>query len=488
MYANNNTKTKVISSIGWSTGSKLFRQTVQFFLQIIIARLLSPKDFGLFSMIVVFSGLADILRNLGLGASIIRSLNINIKALSSIFWFNIFAGSCIFLIFQLTASNIADFYNQPTITEIIKVFSIIYLIGSFNTVQDALLQKNLQFKRLFIIESTSVLIGGIIAIVLALQNFGVWTLVWQYLIITIINTILLWLTSSWKPLFHFSKKDIYDQRKFGINLVGHDLLSYFARNIDTFLIARYLGAAELGIYSRAYFLMLQPVNLTNQVLSRVMFPIFSRYQENHEAIKGAYIKSIKILSFIVFPLIGYCFVMAKPLITILLGNKWLDVVFIFQIFCIYSLIDTIGVTTSWIFKSTGNTNKMFKWGLINFFVLSMAIIAGLQWGIRGVAILYTFSFVLFLWLPGWKYCFKIINLKLKVVLWTLFPAFLSTILTGLTGQLIYMFIKIIQYPMIECLIILIAWIIFYLFYSNLFNKNSTKSYLSRIRKFIHRNQ
>ena len=428
---NKQLRTQTLNSAGWSAGAKFFRQFIQFFFQILLARMLAPEDFGLLSMILVFSALADILKNLGLGAAIIQRPGITPAHLNTVFWTNLMAGAILFFLFQLAAPFIAAFYKIPQLEDVTRVYAVIYLVGSLNVVQEALMYKDLQFKRLFFIEAAAVLIGGIVALVLASYNFGVWTLVGQYLCISVVSTLVLWITSNWSPSFQFNREALNDFRRYGSNLLGHDLLSFLSRNIDNVFIGRFLGPAALGIYSRAYFFMLQPINITSQVLARVMFPVFSKMQHDHNYIRSMYLKSTRLVAYFVFPAITYVFIMSYPLIEVLLGSKWLGVAPILQIFCVYSLIDTIGVTTTWIYKALGRTDTMFRWAIYSTIVIIASIIIGLNWGIQGVAISYTTGFLVFLWLPGWYFAFRLINLRPGRMLHNLLPVFAATMIAGI---------------------------------------------------------
>jgi O-antigen/teichoic acid export membrane protein len=479
-------KRKVLESIGWSSGSKFIRQFLQLIFQLLIARILSPEDFGIFSMVIVFSGLADILKGLGLGASLIKSNTHDKEILSSVFWLNVFAGIIIFILFQLSADQIALYFERDELKKIIQVFSLSYFISSINIVQESLLQKNLEFKRLFFIEFISVIFGGIIGIYLSMAGFGVWSLVWQFMVITISSTLLLWITSKWRPLYYINLGKIRHHFKFGSNLVGHDLLSYFSRNIDTFLIGKYLGANQLGIYARAYFLMLQPVSIINQVLARVMFPVLVKFENDLIGLKKYYLKSIEWLAFVMFPIVSFLLIMAKPLILVLLGSQWIESILIFQIFCFYSIIDCIGITSYWIYKSTGQTNKMFKWAIYQTIIITAAILIGIKWGILGVALSYTVFFIIFLWIPGWYYSFKIIELKLKEIFKILSRITFSTILTGITAYFIFhILLQKLQLLGQVCFMIII-WISLYYIYSLFINYKMIYKINNKVTELFHK--
>lgn len=477
---------KTMRGIGWSSAAKFFRQFIQLAFQILLARLLDPSDFGLLGMILVFSSLTDILKNLGLGQALVHKKVLESELLNAVFWVNIFVGILLLGIFQLAAPWIAAFYKAPALEDITRVYSLIFLIGSFNVVQDALLQKQLQFKRLFVAEAVAVLSGGFLALWLAWKGYGVWTLVWQYLVITLVSTLIIWFTSSWAPSFRFSLKPIGSLQQFGKNLLGHDLLSFVSRNIDNLLIGKFLGAASLGFYSRAYFLMLQPINLTNQVLARVMFPVFAKLQDQPEQIRMAYLKSTRLVSFLVFPAITFVFVMSDPLVRLLLGDKWAETGYLLKIFCVYSLVDTIGVTTGWIYKAIGRTDVMFKWAIYSTTIIVSAILIGLKWGVEGVAISYTVAFIVLLWLPGWYVCYRLIGLKLTDMLKNLAPVFFISLTAGAGMYAVYHYLSKDVPLWLSCMIVGTSGAIFYYLLALHWEKASLQFVLTQIRKVINR--
>lgn len=463
---------KAISGIGWSTAAKFLRQFFQLIFQIILARILSPEDFGLLGMIVVFSGLADILKNFGFSAALIQKDEVSDQHYNSVFWLNVFLGLIITGAFQLLAPVIATTYHQPALENITRVYSFVYLIGSFNIVQETLLQKKMEFKRLFYMEAFAIVISGVAALIMAFNSYGVWTLVWQYILITIISSTVLWITSSWKPAFTFKFTSLRELHKFSINLVGADLLNYAARNIDNFLIGKYIGVAALGIYSRAYFLMLQPLSITNQLIARVMFPLLVSFKNNFNELKRIYLKATRLIAFVVFPFITFAFVAAKPFILLLLGSKWIEVATLLRVFCIYCLVDTIGITTVWIYKATGHTHAMFKWGIYNAIIIISAILIGMQWGITGVAVSYTAAFLVFLWIPGWHFAYRIISLPVTDMLKNIAPVFLCCLPVGLLMFFVTSLLEDHTSNWAVCLTALSVGLLFYIFLSSYFIKES----------------
>lgn len=463
---------KAIAGIGWSSASKFFRQFAQLFFQIILARLLQPADFGILAMVIVITTLAEIIRSMGLGAALIQKQDAGDRHYNAAFWGNVAVGIILNILIQITAPWISAFYGQPELEKILRVYSIVFLIGSLNVVQESLMQKKLEFRRLFMMDAISITISGALALYLAFTGWGVWTLIIQYITITTISTIILWITSSWKPSFSFSSGAFRDIRAYGFNFLGYELMNFFARNIDNLLIGKYIGASALGFYSRAYFLMLQPLNITNQVLARVMFPVLARMQENKDEIKRVYLKSTSLTAFIVFPAIVFVFVCTEPVIELIFGEKWLPAAAILRVFCIYSLVDTIGITTAWLYKSLGRTDIMFRWTVFSTVITAVAIIIGLKWGALGVAISYTVAFLTILWIPGWIIAFRQIDLAVTKMLTNLFPVLLSAVLAALFIILWNHSLPLPSSLPLQVFSQLLVYVVCYLAFSWLFNRSS----------------
>lgn len=430
-------KKAIVRSLSWSTLSKFSRQGIQLIFIFILSRLLSPAEYGLMAMVMAFSMLAEIVRDMGTGSAIIQSSNIDNDLYNTAFCFNIFIGVIVFGIFFFTAPLIARFFAQDALVPLIRVFSIIYVIGSLNIVQEAILQKNLEFRRLFFIDVISVTISGIAAVVMAMNKFGVWSLVFQHIIMISGATIVLWVTSSWKPRLRFRWSYFKQINHYSFNLFTHNVVYFFGRETDKFLIGKFIGPQTLGIYHRAYMLMLMPVNQINLIISRVMFPVFSSMKEDIASMRDIYLRAITMIAFFTFPMMSLLFILAEPLIIIILGKNWLEVAGYLKIFIIYSIIESVGVTTAWIYKSLGHTKVMLRWGVFGAIVIILSAVIGMRWGAKGVAVSYVIAQLSVLWIPGWALAFRFIDLKVMTVLRKLFPVFLNSLLMSTAGFLVY---------------------------------------------------
>lgn len=389
-------KQQTLSGIEWSAGSKIAKGILQFIIAVILIRLLAPKDFGLVGMIMVFTGFAGLFSELGLGAALIQKKEIEEHHLSSIFWLNIATGIILTAVVGVIAPVIATFYNEPQLTMLTLVLSATFFIGSFDIVQKAILIRSMNFRILAIVETSAMLIAGICAILLAYLGFGVWSLVWQAIISTTAGVIILWSLSDWKPSLKFNKDAAKELVGFSGNLLGFNIFGYWARNIDDLLVGKVIGSIGLGIYNRAYHLMLIPLSLISSTLGQVMFPSLSLIQDDKVRVKHIYLRTIAVIAMISFPLMMGLMVVADSFVLVLFGLKWVDVIPILRIFCLIGMIQSIVTTTGWIYNSQGRTDWMFRWGMFT--------------GTAGIV-----SFIIGVWLGTLKalaYCYAIANILL----------------------------------------------------------------------------
>jgi len=249
-------KQRTLSGLGWSACAKIVKQLLQFVISIILIRLLTPKDFGLIGMVMVFIGFVGLFSELGFGAAIIQKEQIGDRHLSSIFWLNIATGIILTCIMLAIAPVIAIFFNEPRLELLTAVLSVSFFISSFGMVQSAILRRSMNFRTLAIVETLTIVLAGIFAIVLAFRGYGVWSLVWQTIISTLASVVLIWISSDWKPQFKFNKNAAKELVGFSANLLGFNAFNYWVRNLDDLLIGKFIGSSGLGIYNRAYGIML----------------------------------------------------------------------------------------------------------------------------------------------------------------------------------------------------------------------------------------
>ncbi len=422
-----NLKTRTITALGWSGAAQVVRQIMQFTISVILARMLSPQDFGMIGMIVVFTGFAAIFSELGMGAALIQKLDLSEHHLNSVFWVNIVVGILLTGIVVGVAPFIASFYDEPSIRLITMVIASSFFIGSLGVVQNSLLNKKMDFRRLAQVEITAVSLAGLVAIIMAIKGFGIWSLVAQSLFFTSISVVMMWSLSAWRPTLSFNTNALKELLGFSSNLLGFNIFNYWSRNIDNLMIGKFIGSSALGIYTRSYSLMMLPLTQISSVVSRVMFPSLSTIQDDLKRVKQIYLRSTQTIALVTFPVMMGLLVVAEPFIITIYGLKWLKVITILQILCPVGMVQSIGTTVGWIYTSQGRTDLMFKWGIFAGIVRGVSFAIGLHWGVIGVAAAYCLSSYAILWYPGWTIAGRLINLSFSEMLKNLSGPFCSAI-------------------------------------------------------------
>ena len=420
-------KRKTISGLGWSSIAQAWKQITQFIVTAILARLLSPDDFGLVAMATVFTNLATIFADSGISGSLVQKQDCTERHYSSAFWLNIIVGLLLTIILILSAPLIAAFYKKPELKHILTVISFNFVLSSFTLIQSAILSKKLEFKKLAIRDISALFGSGLIGVGMAYSGFGVWSIVCQILSFTLFNAILLWGLSPWRPKFEFAKSDIKDIFHFSSHLTGSNIVNYFARNIDKLLIGKFLGAQALGYYSLAYKIMLYPLENITTVLTKVMFPVLSSIQDRIDKVRKTYLVIIKTISLITFPMMSCLFILTAEIIAVFLGDKWTPIIPILKIFCLTGAIQSIGSPIGIILFSQGKAELQFKLGILGSLSAAITILIGLNFGITGVAVFYSLGSVLII-----SYILNIVNkliyLKNKEYLYNLKHSFYISII------------------------------------------------------------
>ena len=424
-----NLTTKTIQGVGWSAISRGFRTSIQLIIITILARLLTPTDFGLLAMVAVFTNFVMIFSTVGLTDALVQRKEITEGHLSSSFWFNILVGVLLTLLLVAMASSIAQFYSEERLTLIITVLASTFFISSLGLIQNAIFTKNLEFKPLAIIEVLAVAISGATAVVLALSGFGVWSLVYQQIISSFVTVILLWNFSSWKPKFLFRWHLVKELLGFGLNLTGFNFVNYFSRNLDNLLIGKFLGSGPLGFYNLAYRILLFPLSNISSVIGRVMFPALSAIQDNKRKVRTVYIKATRCIAAVTFPLMIGLLVLAPQLIILVFGTQWERSIFLVQVLALVGLIQSIGTLNGNVYLSQGRTDLQFRIGTIFSIITAFFIIIGLRWDVEGVTVAYAIATFLLVY-PGFIIPFRLIDLKFSYFIKQLSSIFFAAIGMG----------------------------------------------------------
>lgn len=371
---------RTISGLGWTLGTQVFTQSSQFLITVVLARLLSPTEFGLLAMVTVFTGFANLFGDFGFGPALIQREEITEDHLCSVFWVNLGLGVFLAGLTAGISPFVARFYHEPRLVVVMEVISLNFPINSLGLVQRAKLAREMNFRALGLIDTLMVVISGVTGIALALGGSGVWSLVCQGLLYSAIGVFGSWWASGWRPRFKFSRASISELFGFSANLTGFTAINYWYRNGDNLLVGRFFGTSALGIYSRAYNLMMLPLTQVTYVISKVMFPALARLQNDLQRVRSIYLRSISIISLITFPLMLGLLVIADHFTLAVYGSAWRGVVPILRIFCALGLVQSIYSTVGWIYQSQGRTGWMFLWGVFSAALSIAGMIAGVWLG------------------------------------------------------------------------------------------------------------
>lgn len=341
-----NIKTQTIRGVIWSSIERFSMQGVQFVLSIIMARLLTPDDYGLIGMILVFMSISQVFIDGGFANALIQKQDRSDADYSTVFYINLGISVLFYLMLYATAPLIASFYNQPLLTDITRVYSITLILNALTAINKTKLVIAVDFKTQTKISFIAALLSGAIGVYCAFTGYGVWSLVIQSISSSIFNILLSYYYVRWFPSWVFSTDSFKRLFAFGSKLLVANLISSVYTNLYTFVIGKKFSTTSLGLYTRAdHFAQFASSNL-GSILLRVAFPIFSQIQDDDERLIRAYRKYITMSALIVFPLIlGLCGV-AKPLVLLLLSDKWLDCVILLQILCfsyLWNCIVTINI-------------------------------------------------------------------------------------------------------------------------------------------------
>lgn len=430
-------KKEAFSGMIWVFIDYFLVKGVSFIGSIILARLLMPSDFGIIAMIAIFITLGNILLDSGLSSSLIRNNSNNDKDYSTVFFTNIFFGIGIYVFFCAVAPTIAVFFDQEILINAIRLYSVVFLFTSFSSVQMTILIKSMQFKRIAILNLPSVFLGLALGIYMAIEDYGVWSIISMYLVTQLVLSIGLWLSSDWKPKFIFSKDRFLFHFNYGYKLLLANFLGGTTTNLYNAIAGKFYSLNIAGNFERAFTLNNYPLMILTQIIGKVTFPLLSRIQSEKEYLQEIFMKLVRFTFFVNAPIMIILSASAKPLILTLLGDKWVEAIPIFQTLCLGGVFYTLQALNVNIIKIYGKTDYILRGEV--FLKVLMVILSG-------SALLLGFNF--FLWtivlnsfitlLVNMFYCGKIIETTIKQQLLSMIPIFLIAIVTfGLTRLGLY---------------------------------------------------
>ncbi len=424
-------KKQAVSGMIWTYSQQFGSQLITFAVSLALTRLILPEEFGLIGMITIFMGIGTALFDGGLTSSLIRSKDLDQNDYSTVFYFNLAGSIILYIILFVTAPLIANFYHQPELINLTRVYGITFILAAFGAVQNTILTRELKFRKQAIISLPAIVISSLLGLLMAYHNYGVWSLVGTALINALLTSLFLWFSSSWYPTLTFSRKKFHTHFHYGYKLTLSSVLDIIFTNIYQIVIGRFYSAAQVGYYTRANSLMMLPVGNVSAALNRVVFPLFSQVQNDIPRFKKAYKQIMQMVLFIITPVIVIMAFLAEPLIILLFGKNWLPVVPIFQIICFTGVLYPIHLYNLLVLQVRGRSDLYLKLEIAKKILLAVIL-----------SISFFFGFYALLWgqlifsilalLINTHFAGSMLNYRTFEQLKDIFPIFLFTIPMGVT--------------------------------------------------------
>lgn len=436
----NSLKKDTTKGVFWSLIERFGTQGVQFLVMLVMARLLSPNDYGVVGMLVVFVAIAQAFVDGGFSQALIRKKDRTEVDNSTVFYFNIVVSVLIYLIFYLFAPFVSKFYNMPTLTPFMRVICLSIIINAFGVVQRALFNANIDFKAQAKASLIAVVISGIIGITLAFRGFGPWALVWQQLSNLVVNTLFLWIYSEWRPILAYSWKSFNELFSFGSKLLATSLLNAIYDNIQTIVIGKLYAAKSLGLYSRATHFADLPSQQFTSVFMRVTFPVLCKVQDDLDRLTSVYRRMLRVSAYIVFPLLIGMAAVAHPMIRVFIGEQWIECAYMLQIICFAKMWYPIHAINLDILQVSGRSDLFLKIEIYKKIVSLTLLALSAPFGIIAMCYSNLLSSLICLYINTY-YSSKILGISLLSQLKDLFPTISLSIFMFVIVQVVIFFIS-----------------------------------------------
>ncbi len=419
---------KAISSFIWTALEQVGTRAINFGVQIVLARLIAPEEFGLLGMILVFNAISNSLSDSGMTQSLIRMNNPKESDFSSVFSINLSVSLFLYGVIWFIAPYVAEFYNQPRLTNILRVYSLAIVINSFFGIQQTRLTHALNFKFQLRAKLPALIVSGAVGIGLALYGHGIWALVFSELALGLTLTSIYFLQTKWIPKPGFDWAKIKNHFNFGYKLTVSGVLSRLVYNIVPMIVGKFYSAALVGYYTRAFTMKDFPIATISGTLDKVVYPVFSKIKHDPEKLSAAHRRMQMLVILILGSLMLFLMLSAYPLFGFLLGDKWLPAVPYFQLLCIIGILYPINNYNTQIYKIMGRTDITLKIGFIFNGMLLTSILLAARFGIMAMILAqiltWTISTIISI-----RFTNKLVNyplwLQIKDAAKTLAPAFLA---------------------------------------------------------------
>ena len=469
---------KTLKGMIWSFAENFSLQGIQFIIGILLARVLSPSDYGMVGMLAIFTAVSQTLINSGFSTALVRKNNRTQTDLSTTFYFNIVVGFVLYFVLFFSGPLIADFYNTPLLSDLIKVTAISLIINSLCIVQQALFTIKMDFKTQAKISVIGALVTGAGGIAMAYSGYGVWSIVWPGVFGGAVRCILLWVWGKWRPTWEYSWKSFKELFGFGSKLLASGLIDTIYNNIYPIIIGKKFSAADLGQYTRADGYANLPATTVTGVLGRVTFPLLCQIQDDDARLQSTYRQLIKLSAYVVFPIMVGLAALAKPLIIFMITAKWAECVPYLQILCFSLMWYPIHALNLNLLQVKGRSDLFLRLEIIKKILGVSVLVIAIPFGIIWMCIGRIFTSVICLAINTY-YTGKLINVGFFKQMGDLLPIL---ILSLSMGTIVITVNLLVDGLLLQIIIGLITGLVYYLSISYIFKSKELLYLLSLLKK------
>ena len=476
-------KDTAISGAKWNGAFHIGKYLITFFLSIILARLLTPDEFGLLGMLTIITVIAQVFIDSGLSVAIIRLKEVKEVDYSTVFFFNIIISTTFYAMIFFIAPFVSNFYNEPQLTDLTRIISLVFLINALGLVQNAILVRNLNFKKQSLCNITGVFISAIIAAIMAIKGFGVYSIVGQAITQASITNILLWVTSKWRPQLIFSCVSFKKLWSFGSKVLGVNIVTQIVDNIDNLIIGKVFSATQLGFYMRAKSSKQMPEQIFTNILNTTVFPVLTKVSDDDSEFRRLHLQFFKLSCFLFLPIVLGFAAVAESFTVVLFTEKWLISVPILQIIVLGSFPYFLGALFMQTIMAKGKGQLYFKLNTAKKVLTLISIPFAIFFGVYPFIISLTIISFINLFLDFW-HTGKMLNIPFSFYIKLILPSFVLSVIMA-TIVFLIKFLPI-DYPIITFGLQLIIGVLTYAIFATL-QKNEEYYYiLSIIKEQINR--
>lgn len=377
---------RVLKALSWTAGGKVVSQIISMGFGIALARMLTPDDFGLIAMMMVFTGFAGLLMDVGLGSALVQKKDIQEIHYNTVFWTNLGVGVGLCLLVSAISPYISQFYERSELTDLGRILSLQFVLGALALVPRQRLVKNLSFQVTAVADLLGMIAGGLVAVYMVMEGFGYWALAWQPVILRSVATVYIWSIARWLPALAFSSSALKELFGFSFYVFATRMIRYGTDKADKLLAGKYLGGDAAGLLDKAQSMMLFPLQNVSHTVGSVMFPALSLIQSDKVRVRKVYLRSTQAIALLTFPMVAGIFAVSENFVLGVLGEQWAEMIPLLQILCLAGIARSIVTVTGSIYLSQGRAKLQFKVNLLTRPIALAGVIIGLFWGVKGIVI------------------------------------------------------------------------------------------------------